>query len=536
MSESPASYYEALGVPPGASDADIDDAHRRLSAQSLSGAMPPVEAEATLTRVREAYATLGDPARRAVYDQGRRPPKPFRMSADAPTTGPVRDGTTSGTAPPVARRPTREVAAPTDAASTVDPAKRPPKRSHAARARPPVVLIVIAGLGLVLAVAVARSDNPATQAAREASTKTPAVMALREASTMTPAPEPPTDQAVRAVLDSILQCDLIAETFTAISSAEVVRPCGTDEWVTHSGRNIVLLAGRAGDRSVLMGIQVAGVVPVAVDEVVVGLVERWGSPPSVGATASDDRLVPQRVTLRSVSGQWKLVSVEFEPDPDPSTSTPLSLGNDPRDATATDHLGAALALRDAGNLAGAEKEISEVLALGYTTVTNDALTVRAEIRKAAMTRPTAVPQPSVTPVAATTQVPQPTLTAIVPQATLRVATPATTAPSLPKAAPTANNPPQANVPPTVRVATPATTAPSLPKAAPTANNPPQANVPPAGFFTVGSTKDEVLAAQGTPTTLGDTLWTYGLSDVYFSGGRVINWNDPARNLKVRMIP
>ena len=43
------------------------------------------------------------------------------------------------------------------------------------------------------------------------------------------------------------------------------------------------------------------------------------------------------------------------------------------------------------------------------------------------------------------------------------------------------------------------------------------------FFTVGSTKDEVLAVQGTPTEVGDYEWGYGLSEVYFKDGRVVSW-------------
>src|SRR4029077_3265773 len=45
-----------------------------------------------------------------------------------------------------------------------------------------------------------------------------------------------------------------------------------------------------------------------------------------------------------------------------------------------------------------------------------------------------------------------------------------------------------------------------------------------GFFTVGSTKDEVLGVQGTPTRFSDTYWIYGLSSVEFSGGKVAGWN------------
>ena len=42
-------------------------------------------------------------------------------------------------------------------------------------------------------------------------------------------------------------------------------------------------------------------------------------------------------------------------------------------------------------------------------------------------------------------------------------------------------------------------------------------------FTVGSTKDEVLALEGTPTELTDRRWGYGFSYVDFDKGRVTNW-------------
>jgi hypothetical protein len=57
-----------------------------------------------------------------------------------------------------------------------------------------------------------------------------------------------------------------------------------------------------------------------------------------------------------------------------------------------------------------------------------------------------------------------------------------------------------------------------------------------GYFTVGSTKDEVLAAQGTPTELGESFWKYGSSTVYFRDGRVASWNiGPGAPLNVRML-
>ncbi len=53
-----------------------------------------------------------------------------------------------------------------------------------------------------------------------------------------------------------------------------------------------------------------------------------------------------------------------------------------------------------------------------------------------------------------------------------------------------------------------------------------------GYFTVGSTKDEVLAIQGTPTSFSETQWGYGLFHVSFQGGRVTNWYiSPVNSLK-----
>ena len=44
------------------------------------------------------------------------------------------------------------------------------------------------------------------------------------------------------------------------------------------------------------------------------------------------------------------------------------------------------------------------------------------------------------------------------------------------------------------------------------------------YFTVGSTKGEVAAIQGTPDSFTDTEFEYGLSSVYFRNGRVMGWN------------
>jgi curved DNA-binding protein CbpA/outer membrane protein assembly factor BamE (lipoprotein component of BamABCDE complex) len=56
------------------------------------------------------------------------------------------------------------------------------------------------------------------------------------------------------------------------------------------------------------------------------------------------------------------------------------------------------------------------------------------------------------------------------------------------------------------------------------------------YFTVGSTKDEVLAVQGTPTAFSQDTFKYGYSEVYFKDGRVVSWeNEPSLNpLRVKL--
>jgi outer membrane protein assembly factor BamE (lipoprotein component of BamABCDE complex) len=67
--------------------------------------------------------------------------------------------------------------------------------------------------------------------------------------------------------------------------------------------------------------------------------------------------------------------------------------------------------------------------------------------------------------------------------------------------------------------------------------PDRTRLAPTGYFTVGSTKDEVLAVQGTPTRLSDYQWGYGLSHVSFQNGRVIGWYvSPVNGLRVKMLP
>lgn len=56
----------------------------------------------------------------------------------------------------------------------------------------------------------------------------------------------------------------------------------------------------------------------------------------------------------------------------------------------------------------------------------------------------------------------------------------------------------------------------------------------AGFFGRGSTKIEVLAAQGKPDRDAGSVWDYGLSRVYFDKDRVTGWHEAQLNpLRIR---
>lgn len=56
------------------------------------------------------------------------------------------------------------------------------------------------------------------------------------------------------------------------------------------------------------------------------------------------------------------------------------------------------------------------------------------------------------------------------------------------------------------------------------------------FFTLGSTKDDVLRVQGTPTRIEGNRWYYGFSEVRFKGGAVEDYDNYFGNLKVRILP
>jgi hypothetical protein len=56
------------------------------------------------------------------------------------------------------------------------------------------------------------------------------------------------------------------------------------------------------------------------------------------------------------------------------------------------------------------------------------------------------------------------------------------------------------------------------------------------YFTVGSRKDEVIAIQGQPDSYTQTAFHYGLSTVYFRNDRVEYWRDADSRLRARVFP
>lgn len=69
------------------------------------------------------------------------------------------------------------------------------------------------------------------------------------------------------------------------------------------------------------------------------------------------------------------------------------------------------------------------------------------------------------------------------------------------------------------------------------------NVQPAAniissYITVGSTRDEVLAQQGTPTAASEDKLVYGKSELYFKEGFVVGWRiDPGSSqIRVKIVP
>lgn len=53
-------------------------------------------------------------------------------------------------------------------------------------------------------------------------------------------------------------------------------------------------------------------------------------------------------------------------------------------------------------------------------------------------------------------------------------------------------------------------------------------------FTIGSSRNDVIAVQGTPTMLSENKLAYGGSEVFFDDGRVIGWNDNHASERLRV--
>ena len=58
--------------------------------------------------------------------------------------------------------------------------------------------------------------------------------------------------------------------------------------------------------------------------------------------------------------------------------------------------------------------------------------------------------------------------------------------------------------------------------------------PRVSTFSIGSSKNDVIAVQGTPTLLSENKLAYGSSEVFLEGGRVIGWNDNHASERLRV--
>ncbi|MEJ8756370.1 J domain-containing protein [Pontibacter sp. H259] len=62
----------------------------------------------------------------------------------------------------------------------------------------------------------------------------------------------------------------------------------------------------------------------------------------------------------------------------------------------------------------------------------------------------------------------------------------------------------------------------------------------SGYFTIGSTKEEVLKIQGTPDevhkyeSFKEEVWNYGYSSITFKNGKVAEFSNDYKNLKIKM--
>ena len=59
---------------------------------------------------------------------------------------------------------------------------------------------------------------------------------------------------------------------------------------------------------------------------------------------------------------------------------------------------------------------------------------------------------------------------------------------------------------------------------------------PPAYITIGSTQDEVLLVQGTPTRVEQDKWFYGFAEIRFKNGRLREYDNYFGTLKMRIIP
>lgn len=78
------SYYQILGVSPGASDDEIRRAYRELAKRWHPDVNPSRDAAEQFRQVRAAYEVLADPPARAAYDRAIAP-APLRFDPPGPT-------------------------------------------------------------------------------------------------------------------------------------------------------------------------------------------------------------------------------------------------------------------------------------------------------------------------------------------------------------------------------------------------------------------------------------------------------------------
>lgn len=60
--------------------------------------------------------------------------------------------------------------------------------------------------------------------------------------------------------------------------------------------------------------------------------------------------------------------------------------------------------------------------------------------------------------------------------------------------------------------------------------------PPPAFITIGSSENDVLRVQGTPSKVEGERWYYGFAQLRFKEGRVKEYDNYFGNLKVRLLP